>query len=226
MKYGILFLVFFICFQLIGQNQTSNCKVVSPKLQGEYTGECKNRLANGKGTARGQETYEGEFKSGIPHGEGKYVYENGSFYLGEFKAGLRHGEGRMYEFNKETNEIKAGKFGKWKEDEFIEEIFENKYKIIQNINTLSTLFDKVDEKSDRVEIMLGSRSVLQGININPSSGNFFMSGNNKAIIENCTFPLMVRMTYNAQKGVSSTTTVRLEFELESRGHWKINVNSQ
>ncbi len=162
----------------------------------------------------------------LQYNRNKIVYQNGSYYIGEFKAGLRHGEGRMHELNKETNEIKAGKYGRWKNDEFIEEIFEKKYKLIQNINTLAVLFDKPDENSERVEIMLGSRSILSGVNINPSSGNFFMSGNNKAVIENCTFPLTVRMTYNAQKGVSSTITVRLEFELESKGHWKITVNSQ
>jgi len=132
----------------------------------------------------------------------------------------------MHDLNKETNTITAGKLGLWKNDEFIEEILEKKYQLIQSINTLSVQFDKPDERQDRVEIFLGSRSILSGISVNSSTGNTYLQGNNRAVIENCSFPLRVRMNYNAQKGISQTISVRVEFELESKGHWKINVNSQ
>jgi hypothetical protein len=62
--------------------------------------------------------------------------------------------------------------------------------------------------------------------VSSSTGNAFVQGTNRIIIENCSFPLMVRLNYNSQKGVSEITPVRVEFELESKGHWKINVNSQ
>lgn len=232
MKNYIISILLLFSFVSFSQRQTSNCKVIPQNLQGTYEGDCKNRLAHGEGLAIGKETYEGSFKEGIPQGKGKYIYENGSYYVGEFKNVLRHGEGRMFEvqsvkaINKDSTEILGGKLGRWKQDEFIEEILEKKYTIIQNLNTLSTQFDKPDERTERVEIMLGTRSVLSGVSINPSSGTFYMQGPNKAIIENCVFPLRVRMNYNAQKGLSAPISVRLEFELESKGHWKINVNSQ
>jgi hypothetical protein len=211
---------------LSGQQQTANCRVLSAKLQGTYQGECKNRLAHGEGTAQGTDTYQGNFKEGVPHGKGKYVYSDGSYYIGEFKNGLRHGEGTLHTMDKETSTTQSGKLSLWKDDEFIEEILEKKYKIIQSLNTLSSQFDKPNEIQDRVEIFLGTRSMISGINIYASTGNHYIQGKNRIIIENVSFPLLVRMTYNSQKGVSEVLPVRMEFELESKGHWKINVNSQ
>ncbi|MEP7267708.1 MAG: hypothetical protein ABI844_08765 [Saprospiraceae bacterium] len=226
MKNLLILIILSIGNQLFAQNQTANCKVLSEKLQGKYDGECKNRLANGEGTAKGKETYSGSFKEGLPHGKGKYVYENGSFYIGEFKNGLRHGEGEMHEYNKTSDKIEEGKLAKWKNDQFVEYILEKKYKVIQSLNTLSFNFDKPDETQEKVEIMLGTRSVLNGINVQLSSGDYYELGANKIVIQNCSFPLTVRLNYSAQKGISSSTSVRLDFELESKGHWKVNVNSQ
>lgn len=226
MKFLLLISVFLLGNLAFAQKQTSNCKVLSAKLQASYEGECKNRLANGEGTASGIDTYQGKFKDGVPHGKGKYVYADGSYYIGEFKNGLRHGEGTLHEMNKEANTVTSGKLGLWKNDEFIEEVLEKKYKLLQSVNTLSVTFDKPDERQERVEISLGSRSVLSDINVTASSGNSVVMGQSRVIIENCTYPLIVRLNYNAQKGISQSTSVRVQFELESKGHWKVNVNSQ
>ncbi len=215
-----------LAIQAFGQQQTTNCKVLSAKLQGSYQGECKNRLAHGEGTAQGTDTYQGTFKEGVPQGKGKYVYSDGSYYIGEFKNGLRHGEGTLHVMDKESQTTQPGKLGLWKNDEFIEEILEKKYKLIQSLNTMSTQFDKPDENQDRVEIFLGTRSIVEGINVYASTGNHYVQGKNRIIIENVSYPLLVRMTYNSQKGISEVLPVRVEFELESKGHWKINVNSQ
>ena len=37
--------------------------------------------------------YEGEIKNGIPHGQGTYMWSDGSIYEGEFKEGEKHGQG-------------------------------------------------------------------------------------------------------------------------------------
>ncbi len=215
-----------LAVQVFGQQQTANCKVLSIKLQGSYQGECKNRLAHGEGTAQGTDTYQGTFKEGVPQGKGKYVYSDGSYYIGEFKNGLRHGEGTLYTMDKEAQTITAGKLSLWKNDEFLEEILEKKYKLLQSINTLSIQFDKPDERQDRVEIFLGTRSVISGINVTSSTGNSYIQGTNRVIIENVSFPLMVRLNYSSQKGIRENIPVRVEFELQSKGHWKINLNSQ
>ncbi len=38
--------------------------------------------------------YEGEYKNGMFHGDGKLIWSNGDVYTGEFKDGLKHGKGK------------------------------------------------------------------------------------------------------------------------------------
>ncbi|MDZ7607199.1 MAG: hypothetical protein U5K79_16780 [Cyclobacteriaceae bacterium] len=48
-------------------------------------GECKKGLANGQGNAKGTDEYEGQFKDGLPHGTGTYIWANGDVYTGAWK---------------------------------------------------------------------------------------------------------------------------------------------
>ena len=41
-------------------------------------------LANGN-------TYAGEYRKGVPHGEGTLTYSDGSAYIGDFTKGIKHG---------------------------------------------------------------------------------------------------------------------------------------
>ena len=53
-----------------------NCTVVTEALKGTYEGGCKNEKADGTGTAKGEDSYTGEFKNGYPEGKGKYSWKN------------------------------------------------------------------------------------------------------------------------------------------------------
>lgn len=91
MKYlGVLFAL--ICFVLPVQAQ-SNCKVLDSDIAGSYTGGCKDGLAHGKGTAKGKDSYEGEFIAGWPHGKGTYKWSGGNNYTGDWQQGQHHGTG-------------------------------------------------------------------------------------------------------------------------------------
>ena len=85
-----LFLILFIV-QLVSYAQ--DCKVIDPNLLGVYTGDCKNGKAEGQGKSVGLHSYEGEFKAGLPDGEGIYTDEKGSVFKGQFKKGKREGYG-------------------------------------------------------------------------------------------------------------------------------------
>jgi len=92
--------------------------------QGTYTypdgekkeGEFKDgEIWNGQGTEiftfedmEGTDKYEGGFKNGKSHGQGKYTTYNGLIYEGEHKDGLRNGQGT------ETN-VREKYVGEWKE---------------------------------------------------------------------------------------------------------------
>lgn len=78
---------------------TSGCKVKDRDIAESYIGECKNGLADGKGIARGRDVYEGFFKAGEQHGEGKYSWGEKSFsageiYEGDWLDGARTGQGK------------------------------------------------------------------------------------------------------------------------------------
>ncbi len=56
-------------------------------------GDCDN----GTGTYKGRRYYyEGQFKSGMPHGKGRLVKETGDMYEGSFEYGMYNGTGTLY----------------------------------------------------------------------------------------------------------------------------------
>ena len=68
---------------------------------GEYNGEVKNNISNGRGKLfyKGYlegDIYEGEFKDGDPHGKGKYYHKNGNIYVGDFVKDKADGRGIFY----------------------------------------------------------------------------------------------------------------------------------
>jgi hypothetical protein len=40
--------------------------------------------------------YEGSFRNGVPHGEGRFVKSNGDMYQGEWREGRQHGHGAYF----------------------------------------------------------------------------------------------------------------------------------
>ena len=94
MKHG-----FFILFLLLvtGFSFAQTCKVIPDSLQGTYNGNCKDGLADGRGTATRTDSYSGQFKSGYPDGTGRYTWKNGSWYDGEWKHGVYEGKGTLHQ---------------------------------------------------------------------------------------------------------------------------------
>jgi hypothetical protein len=74
---------------------SQTCEVDKESLKGTYTGDCKKNKAHGKGKAVGLDTYAGEFKNGIPDGEGTYTWSNKNMFEGKYLKGLREGKGKM-----------------------------------------------------------------------------------------------------------------------------------
>ena len=69
------------------------CRVADPELQGSYEGGCRNGLAHGVGTAKGEAEYQGEFRKGLKHGQGVKTWAWGDRYEGGFRDDRRHGKG-------------------------------------------------------------------------------------------------------------------------------------
>lgn len=72
----------------------SICKVLDPDIAETYKGGCKDGLADGRGEAKGKDSYVGNFRAGLPHGKGTYVWHlSGNRYEGDWVNGKRTGKG-------------------------------------------------------------------------------------------------------------------------------------
>ncbi len=89
--FGMTSLLFIMSCTTVAPHK--GCYVADPYVNGVYTGECKNGIADGKGKAVGRDIYEGEFKDGQFDGEGVYIWEGGDRYIGLFKQGYMNGNG-------------------------------------------------------------------------------------------------------------------------------------
>ena len=86
-----------------------------------YEGEWKNNVGHGQGTytfANGNK-YVGNFKDGNRHGQGTFTFADGDKYVGNYKDGKRHGQG-TYTWSDGRRET-----GFYMNDEYIPEICED-----------------------------------------------------------------------------------------------------
>lgn len=94
---GLLFALFcgVVLMTLASAAMSHDCRVRDAYLRGSYEGDCDDRteMAQGKGEAKGADTYVGEFVKGRPTGKGVYTWENGARLDGSFKEGKAHGPG-------------------------------------------------------------------------------------------------------------------------------------
>src|SRR4030095_15565547 len=96
---------------------SQTCEVDKESLKGTYTGDCKKNKAHGKGKAVGVDTYEGEFKNGIPDGQGTYTWNNKNVFVGKYLKGLREGKGKMTIKREGAQDSVVEGF--WKKDAYI-----------------------------------------------------------------------------------------------------------
>jgi len=204
----------------------AKCKVLRESINKEYDGDCKKGLAHGSGTAKGEEDYyQGSFKKGLPYGKGKYVYGNGEFYQGDFKDGVRHGEGVMYTINPETGAVEKGKMSVWKNDEFVMEIMEEKYKIVRQRNLVSVSAKKKDEERNSVEVYIKNAVEIRDVAIISNVGSMTKFRDDKYVIQFVEFPINVVINYtSANKFNTSRITTVVEIEIESPGDWYLTLN--
>jgi hypothetical protein len=85
---------------LFAQQNTQACKITSENYIGDYIGDCKNGVANGKGEIKGSTHYIGMFKNGMPNGNGICYYGDSSYYDGNFQDGIKEGKGEMHYLRK------------------------------------------------------------------------------------------------------------------------------
>ncbi len=150
------FLLLTYTFALLVINaRAQNCEVAMDSLKGKYEGQCKNGKAEGIGKAQGTDTYEGEFKAGLPGGNGKYTWKNGNWYDGHWYKGKREGEGKMLYRLAAGDSIVSGF---WKKDVYAGK-YDKPYIIHYKTVHVTNLSARVQNKLlNQIDIFLGSET--------------------------------------------------------------------
>ncbi len=205
--------------------QNTECKVLIPEISGTYTGECKNGLAHGKGTATGKDRYEGQFNKGLPHGKGTYSWSTGVIYNGEWSKGMREGEGQMIYFTAKGDSIVNGF---WKRNSYVGEKDIPAYVVVRKDDLLGCNFRKIG--SDDIIIL---RFMLKGqintrlsnLQMTSSSGTRFKSGSYEGL-QSVRYPLDLKITYTTSNPISrSSFDVVFECTINEAGKWEITLNN-
>lgn len=194
-----------------------DCEVLLDALKGEYTGDCKKKLANGSGTAKGTDTYTGEFKKGLPHGLGKYTWANGDEFDGEWSKGLKDGEGKMtYAAEDVTDKIVSGY---WSKDEYIGK-YAKPYKVWSKSPLVTGV--RADKTGDTNEIKVTVNSKGQTVtnlqlNITPTVGFFGqkLNSSNYMTLDNVQFPFRAIIDYQGEK---------TDIEFQQPGSWLLTLD--
>ncbi len=224
MKY-LLFLVFSLFWIPIANTQTPLCKVLPEPISGTYTGDCKDGLAHGRGTATGEDTYTGIFREGLPHGRGTYVYANGDRYRGYWKNGLRHGKGRFrYTLGGKKQTLR----GYWKEGEYAGT--ENPDVAFRVVAATGIMNHKIEKKRQRREggneIVISIQSafadfVPSDLHIETSSGQMVQAGR-KVKIYSYFLPFQGEISYTILVG-SSRKQCRFVFDILEEGEFTVTL---
>jgi hypothetical protein len=131
---------------------SQNCGVDNQSLKGSYTGDCKKSKAHGKGKAVGTDTYEGDFKNGLPDGQGTYTWSNKSMFTGKYVKGMREGKGVMI-FKMEGRQDSVLE-GYWKKDVYIGQ-HEKPWEIYSKTGSIRDIqVDYVPDKLNRVKVII------------------------------------------------------------------------
>jgi hypothetical protein len=210
---------------------SQDCSVEKESLKGTYTGDCKNGKANGKGKAVGTDTYEGEFKSGLPDGQGTYRWANGNSYTGKFAKGMRDGKGVMV--YKRANAADSVIDGYFKKDDYAGK-FEKPYlvyfksKSVTDVdidlkkNTFNQISFQITNTSGGAASMDGGETPKMKVDdIQLTKGNYgrTMSNSDHAkktemILYDVIYPIRMKVTIGSEQ---------VEIEFDEEGSYIVNV---
>ena len=200
-------LISFFAFNLLfaGFLYAQDCEVLKESISETYEGDCKKGKAHGKGTAKGEDSYTGEFRKGLPHGFGKYTWGDGKVYEGDFKNGSMEGEGKMtISLESKADSVVTGF---WKADKYL-----GKYKDVYkehsrspNVTSVRVSKEKNPSVQDRNTLLItinekGQAVFTPKININPVFGNHgtILPSSRAVKVQVLSFPFRFTLSYRDQ----------------------------
>lgn len=218
-----------LLFSLSAYSQ--NCEVDKESIKGTYTGDCKKDKAHGKGKSVGIDTYEGDFKNGLPDGQGTYTWGNKNSFIGKFVKGLREGKGKMI-FKREGAQDSVLE-GFWKKDAYIGKN-ERPYQVISKTGSVREVAAEfTPDKVSRVRIIITNTTggvpsiggqlpafkvdnivVLKGFYQRQTSLETHYKSTETSLFE-ITFPLRIKLMIAREE---------VDIELFEEGSYTINIS--
>lgn len=215
-------------FSLTTVELKPKCKVELEAISESYDGDCKKGMAEGVGTARGVDVYAGEFKKGLPHGQGRYIWSNGNYYSGDFRKGLPEGYGEKV--IKIPGQLDSLVIGYWKGGNYVGK-YESAYSIGNNKNVRRVKIIKIGETPNQVQIFVTTSNGFP-IPLESITGSDSKNMKNEFTMEfmgwkNVQFPLTSgRVSYQFKKmdGVGIQDCFA-EFEIFAPGSWEVYLET-
>ena len=199
-KYVFVISLIFIGITKLFSQEIDSTKVLMSKISRSYKGETKDGLADGKGTAIGEDTYTGGFKTGLPDGKGKYTYKNGNTYTGFWSNGQKNGKGV---FNYSINGTNFTQKGYWVNGDYSGlDNPNNFYNVSNMIYIESYTINKLEGNENNIllSVMNGEiKYVPSNFDIKISSGQWQSRGKD-LFINNYTYPINCEIHFTIRIG--------------------------
>lgn len=202
-----------------------SCNVLAPKIGDFYTGECKNSLAHGMGEAFGIDQYRGDFRKGLPHGVGTYIWYTGDRYEGGWDEGMRHGYGIFTINYMGRDSILAGV---WKRDRYIGEEILPDYAILYRQGVGRVTCMKMGRTPTYIKLKFtrsgeASSGAITDLLLTGSSGSESIT-DTMIGFEHIDFPFEGRVTFSAPNAFySATLSCDIRFVINKPGAWTVTI---
>ncbi len=224
LKQAFIILILVFTATLSMAQQSTGCAVLLKEISGTYEGKCSNGLANGKGTASGQDTYKGMFKDGLPDGKGRYTYSNGNVFEGYWSKGMKNGEGK---FTLIINGKTTVQRGYWKNDEYVGTSDPDELYRVTSLSGIEAYsIKRLDSKATQIKVSFYGamlKNVPEGLNITTSTGQVVKESKN-AVIYNYACPTLCIVTFQ----IRTTGGIRqcnLAFEILQPGNYEVIITN-
>ena len=223
-RYLTLAVVLLFSVTIAFPQQNDTCKVLLKGIDSLYNGQCKDGLANGKGTSTGDDSYSGMFKNGLPDGKGKYTYKNGDVFDGYWSTGLKNGQGK---FSYTLNGQKMTLRGYWKNGDYAGVSNpDESYKITAQTGIESYSIKRTEDTGSQIKVSfvgVMAKVVPTGLKVTSSSGHIHQENKNFSIYDfvcpnNCTIGFVIRTTGGDRQ-------CNLDFEILKPGKYEVLITN-
>jgi hypothetical protein len=206
------------------QQQEPTCKVLLAQISGTYKGGCKDGLADGKGTAIGEDKYVGKFMNGLPEGKGVYTFKNGNEYDGYWKNGRKDGQGK---FTYSVNGVQTILKGYWVDDEYKGTSDPKELYRITAASGIETYYiKKLEGDLERTEIsfeQVMQKYIPKDLNISVSSGQMKQL-NKKIVITDYSYPMNCTLSFTI-KIAEIIKQCKMTFEIIKPGYYEVFISN-